>query len=295
MPFFDTDVLRIAYDEHGDAAQPVVFLLHGWPDSPLSWNHLNASLTSQGYRTLVPYLRGSYPTQFQSSTDPRFAGAVALAQDVIDLANGLGIDRFFVVGHDWGARTAYTLAALFANRVRAIAALALAYQPRGIFEVGSFLQAKHHWYQLLMCTEAGAEAVRRDPAGFARLQWDTWSPPGWFTENEFAAASRAFTTPDWIAITLNAYRSRYLAGETVDHRYDHLAEQLRNTVNVEVPALMIQGEVDSCDFSSGSEGREKFFPNGYRRVVLHHVGHFPNRENPEAVSGEVIGWLTSHT
>ena len=37
--------------------------------------------------------------------------AVALAQDVVDLADGLGLDRFAVVGHDWGGRTAYTLAA----------------------------------------------------------------------------------------------------------------------------------------------------------------------------------------
>ena len=45
-----------------------------------------------------------------------------MAQDVIDLADGLGTSRFAVVGHDWGARVAYTLAALFPDRVQAIAA-----------------------------------------------------------------------------------------------------------------------------------------------------------------------------
>jgi hypothetical protein len=43
------------------------------------------------------------------------------AQDAIDLAAQLGLDRFAVVGHDWGARTAYTLAALFPQRVTRIA------------------------------------------------------------------------------------------------------------------------------------------------------------------------------
>jgi pimeloyl-ACP methyl ester carboxylesterase len=51
------------------------------------------------------------------------ASAVRLpsAQDAIDLAAQLGLDRFAVVGHDWGARTAYTLAALFPQRVTRIA------------------------------------------------------------------------------------------------------------------------------------------------------------------------------
>lgn len=37
--------------------------------------------------------------------------------------------------------------------------------------------------------EAGAAAVRQDPTGFARIQWDTWSPTGWFDEAEFRATA----------------------------------------------------------------------------------------------------------
>lgn len=127
-----------------------------------------------------------------------------MAQDVIDMANLIGVERFAVVGHDWGARVAYTLAALFPERIHSISALALAYQPRGEFHVGSFVQSKHFWYQFFQCTDA----VRRDPIGFARIQWENWSPEGWFNEKDFLAASEFFQGPDWAAITLNAYRSR---------------------------------------------------------------------------------------
>lgn len=65
-----------------------------------------------------------------------------MAQDVIDLADKLGIVRFSVIGHDWGRRIAYTWAALFPERIQAIVALALAYQPRGEFHLGSFVQSK---------------------------------------------------------------------------------------------------------------------------------------------------------
>jgi len=55
-------------------------------------------------------------------------------QDAIELADALGFDRFAVVGHDWGARTAYTMGALFPERLSALAALSVGYQPRGLEE-----------------------------------------------------------------------------------------------------------------------------------------------------------------
>jgi pimeloyl-ACP methyl ester carboxylesterase len=293
MHFEQTELLKIAFEMEGSSSAPTVFLLHGWPDAPAGWKHVASTLQERGFRTVAPYLRGSYPTEFLSEATPRLAGAVAMAQDVIDLANRLGIERFAVVGHDWGARIAYTLAALFPERVWAITALALAYQPRGEFHLGSFVQSKQFWYQFFQCTPAGAEAVRRDPVGFARIQWDTWSPPGWFTEEDFKVASRHFDKPDWAEITLNAYRSRYLAGEVVDHRYDELQAKLKNTVLIEVPALMIQGASDFCDLPSASEGQEKYFPSGYERILLEGVGHFPHREAPAKVADAAVRFLRS--
>ena len=77
-----------------------------------------------------------------------------------------------------------------------------------------------------MYVDAGADAVARDPIAFARLQWETWSPPGWFDDDEFAATAESFANPDWVAITLNAYRCRFLDGEPRDARYAALAARL---------------------------------------------------------------------
>lgn len=48
---------------------------------------------------------------------PRVGSGAALAQDAVDLADRLALDRFAIVGHDWCARAAYTVAALFPERV----------------------------------------------------------------------------------------------------------------------------------------------------------------------------------
>lgn len=292
MHFEQTELLKIAYEMAGPTSGVSVFLLHGWPDAPVGWESLASRLNHQGFRTIAPYLRGSYPTEFRSPDTPRFAGAVAMAQDVIDLADILGIERFAVVGHDWGARIGYTLATLFPERVRAIATLALAYQPRGEFRLGDFAQSRQFWYQFFQCTDKGADAVRNDPLGFARIQWDTWSPPGWFSEKDFKAASRSFVQPDWAEITLNAYRSRYLNGEAVDHQYDELQSRIESSDVINVRTVMIQGAADLCDLPIASEGQEKHFLQGYQRVLLDGVGHFPHREAPIAVFDAVLPLLS---
>jgi pimeloyl-ACP methyl ester carboxylesterase len=218
---------------------------------------------------------------------------IVLAQDVIDLADALHLKRFAVVGHDWGARIAYTLATLLPDRVSSICALALAYQPRGIFSVPSFDQSRRFWYQWFLCTDGGLEKVYADPVGFARIQWETWGPQEWFEQGEFLETAQSFSNPDWVAITANAYRSRWLQGEARDARYDLLQQKLHQVQSLHTPTLMIQGASDFCDTPSESEGLEAYFEGPYQRVLLDGVGHFPHREVPDVVATHVLRQLNS--
>ncbi len=290
-----TDVLELAYAEVGPPDGDPVVLLHGWPDAARSWRPVAGRLADEGHRVLLPDLRGTGSTRFRSAETVRDATAAALAQDVLDLVDALGIGRFAVVGHDWGARVAYVLAALVPERLSSVAALALAYQPRGAFVFPSFPQAQNFWYQWVMCVDAGAEAVRADPVGFARRQWETWSPPGWWDEAELeATAEAAFRHPDWSATSLNGYRTRFLADEPVDPRHAALRDRIAAVDHLRVPTLMIQGGADTCDPPSESEGLEGHFDD-YRRVVLDGVGHFPQREDPDGVAELVLAHLVAHT
>ncbi|AQH00857.1 epoxide hydrolase [Burkholderia sp. KK1] len=286
-----TPTLDIAYADSGPAGGPIVMLLHGWPDAARAWNAVAARLNDAGYRTIVPELRGAGGTRFLRDDAVRDGSGVALANDAVALADALGIATFDVVGHDWGARAAYTIAALFPERVRRMAALALAFQPRGEFRLPDFSQARRFWYQWFMSLDGGPDAVAADPKGFARIQWDTWSPPGWFDEAEFAATARAFENPDWVPITLNAYRRRWRGDQPSDPALATLYARLRTIERIGVPALMIQGGADFCDEPASSEGQDGYFTAGYRRVVIDGAGHFPLREAPDTVADAVIAHL----
>jgi pimeloyl-ACP methyl ester carboxylesterase len=281
-----TSVLEIACDVGGPVQGPPLLLLHGWPDDVRGWRRAADRLQQRGWRTVTPYLRGFGPTRFLSDETVRDGRGVALAQDAIDLADALGLETFAVAGHDWGARVAYTLAALFPERVSAIAAAALAFQPRGRFALPPFSQARRFWYQWFMALDGGPAAVAADPKGFARMQWDTWSPPGWFDEAEFDATATSFENPDWSAITLHGYRSRWRE-ERLDPRYAALQSRLGEIETLSTPTLMIQGGADLCDEPASSGGQARFFTGTYQRIVLDGIGHFPPREAPDAVATAV--------
>src|SRR5687768_5029579 len=92
-------------------------LLHGWPDHLGTWDRVLPTLHEAGFRTLAPNLRGFGGTTFRDPATMRSGQLSALGQDVLDFADALGLDRFVVVGHDWGARAAYIASALAPERV----------------------------------------------------------------------------------------------------------------------------------------------------------------------------------
>ncbi len=298
MPLVDTAALQIAYQDSGPSNGKPVLLLHGWPDAPRTWHAVAAKLNAAGYRTIAPFLRGFGETKFLDAKTPRVAQPPVLAQDAIDLADALGIDRFAVIGHDWGARIAYTMAALFPERLTSITAMSVAWTPRGEAKAPDFEQARRYWYQWFMCTDGGVQRVHADPIGFARIQWDTWSPSGWFTEEEFDETAKSFTNPDWAAITLNSYRSRWRRGEPKAEQsgplYDALQAKLKSVEKLATPTLLIHGGADTCLAATETEGQEKHFSGKYERVVIEGAGHFVQREAPDAVAATALQHLAAN-
>jgi pimeloyl-ACP methyl ester carboxylesterase len=287
-----TELLEIAYLDDGPPDGAPLLLLHGWPESPLGFAAISTRLHAGGFRTIAPFLRGFGPTRFLSAESSRVGATAALAQDALDLMDRLAISRFAIIGHDWGARTGYALAALAPERIDRLCALSIGYQPRFEFQIPSYDQSRRFWYQFFLCSAKGARRVIEDPIGFSRFQWETWSPSGWFTEEDLSTAASAWANPDYTAITLNGYRSRWLEGESWDTRYDEMQSKLARSEHISVPTLMLQGASDSCDPPGESEDRDRYFTAGYRRIVFEGVGHFPHREAPRAVADAVLKWLS---
>jgi pimeloyl-ACP methyl ester carboxylesterase len=109
-------VLDVGYADIGPADGPAVVLLHGWPYDIHTFADVSPRLAAEGYRVIVPYLRGYGTTRFLSDETFRNGQQSALAVDTIALMDALGIDRAVLAGADWGARTADIVAALWPER-----------------------------------------------------------------------------------------------------------------------------------------------------------------------------------
>jgi pimeloyl-ACP methyl ester carboxylesterase len=289
MDFVTTPVLRIAYEDSGPGDGKPVLLLHGWPDDPLTYAKVAPALNAAGFRTIVPWLRGFGPTTFLSTETMRSGEMVAMAQDALDLMDALGIERFAVIGHDWGARIAYVLAAAFADRITKVAAMSVGWQGVDL-PTPDFAAARLYWYQWFMATRRGATAVHDDPRGFARIMWETWAPQGWFTDTDFEATARSFENPDWADITVHSYRVRWGEAEK-DPRYAAIDRRIAAALQIDVPAFVIHGGADTVTPPRATEGKERNFTAGYARHVLDGVGHFPTREAPDEVSRLLVEFL----
>jgi pimeloyl-ACP methyl ester carboxylesterase len=293
MKTVDTPLLRVAYDEWNEGAERAVLLLHGWPDSPRCWAAVAPRLADAGWRVIAPALRGFAPTRFLDERTPRSGQLSALGRDLLDLVDALALRRPALVAHDWGARAVANACGLRPGVASHLALLSVGYGTNAAGQPLPLDQARRYWYHWYMATERGARTVRDDGRAFARMMWDTWGPGGWVTAEEFDATAAAFDHPDWAEVTLHSYR----------HRWGHAPGELRYAADeaalnpapvLDVPTLVLHGGADACNHPDTSAGKEPLFRGPYERQVLAGVGHFPQREAPEAVASALIDFLSSH-
>jgi pimeloyl-ACP methyl ester carboxylesterase len=290
MKTIDTSLLRVAYEEWNATATRTVILLHGWPDSPRTWAKVAPELAQQGWRVIVPALRGFAPTHFLKSDTPRTGQLAALGRDLVEFIHALKLQQPALVGHDWGARAAANACGLSANIASHLVMVSVGYGTNLPNQKLDFAQAKSYWYHWLMATEKGEQLIRADKKAFAKIMWDTWSPAGWYSPEEFDATWQAVDNDDWLPVTLHSYRHRW--GHAPSDPYYAADEAvLQDTPKLSVPTLVLHGEADTVNHPSTSEGKERFFTNEYKRTVLPGIGHFPQRENPALITKALLEFL----
>ena len=173
-----TPVLDIAYEAHGPEDGDPVVLLHGFPYDPRCFDDVASPLAGEGYRVIVPYLRGYGPTRFLSGATPRSGQQAALARDLLDLLDALGVPSAALMGYDWGGRAACVVAALWPGRVRALVT-GDGYNIQNIARSGVPVAPWHEhqlWYQYYFHSERGRAGLAAHRAELAKLLWRLWSP-----------------------------------------------------------------------------------------------------------------------
>lgn len=250
--------IRFAIVEEGSG--PLVILLHGFPDTPQTWDDTRPALAAAGYRAVSPFMRGYAPTSIPNDGD---YSADTLGDDVAALIEALGEDSAIVVGHDWGASAAYSAAITHPERVRMLVTVAIPH-PLAIPRSPLLLWKGRHFISLRR--KRAADRVRRD--NFAEI--DTlvrrWSPTWDVPEGETDAVKRAFAEPGCLEAALGYYRAASF----------RLPKSYRGAISM--PGLAFAGADDALKPAIYERAREHY--DADYEVVTLPGGHFLHREHP---------------
>jgi pimeloyl-ACP methyl ester carboxylesterase len=284
LAHISTPVLDVGYEHHGPPGGDPVVLLHGFPYDPRCFDAVAPGLAADGYRVIVPYLRGYGPTRFRSAATMRSGQQGALAADLRDLLDALGIARAALMGFDWGGRAACVMAALWPERVRCL----VTGDGYNIHDVAAFATPAEPWvehtlwYQYYFHTERGRAGLAANRAAIGHLLWRLWSPTWRFDDAAQARTAASFDNPDFVDVVIHSYRCRY--GYTPgDPAYADIERALAALPPITVPTISLHGGASGFGPPPEVDEDAPRFTGRYAREVLPGVGHNIPGEAPDAV------------
>ncbi|MDG5748800.1 alpha/beta hydrolase [Qipengyuania sp. XHP0207] len=278
--------------DEGPRDAPALIFLHGFPESHRTWRN-QIPVFSDRYRCVAPDQRGyrgsSKPQEIDAYTPDKLIG------DVFALADALGIERFTIVGHDWGGAIAWGVAyagmmngrvtrAAIANAPHPVLFPKLLYTNRAQREASQYfltfrdrandpLIREHGLAPVLMKAFEGREVgTSMEPEEQARLLQD-WSDP------------------DAAIGMLNYYRASPMEVLPLDAPYELPDDyQPFPLPRLTLPTLVIWAMDDQALPPANLDGLEEVIENP-EVVRIPDCGHFVQWEAPEAYNEALASFL----
>jgi pimeloyl-ACP methyl ester carboxylesterase len=256
---------------------PLALCLHGFPDSARTWRHLLPVLANAGFHAVAPFMRGYAPTQVPADGAYHIG---ALAADATALHEVLGGDSDAVlIGHDWGAETAYAAAAGAPDRWRRLVTLAV--PPAALDPVlfTDYQQLRRFFYLFMFRDplEFAEAVVGADNMSFLDRLWSDWSP-GYDASEDLANVKKCLRDPANLAAAIGYYRAAGMA-----EGGDSQAPQ---------PTLYLHGSADGCISADLALAAEGFLAPSSRMIMIEDTGHFLHLEKAAEVNDHILGWVS---
>lgn len=281
----------------GDASNPAIIFLHGFPESHRTWRHQIAALSDRFY-CIAPDQRGYRGTSKPQEVDAYTADK--LTADIFALADALEVQNFIIAGHDWGGAIAWSVALngqaggfnpAWAGRVtRAI--IANAPHPY-LFQrlmISDMNQRAASQYIRAFRDTANDDLVREKGLTGLLLETIKWDKPSAMEPAERAALLSDWEDRDACFGMLNWYRASALYVPAMDEDAEMPAFAAGEFPQLTIPTLVVWAMDDLALPASNIDGIEKLVP----AVVVEPVydcGHFVIWEKPEAVNAAMERFL----
>jgi haloacetate dehalogenase len=196
------------------------------------WHQIAPALSSD-YTVVVADLRG-YGASSKPSGQPggELYSKRAMAQDMVEVMEALGFDRFTVVGHDRGARVAHRMGLDHADRMERLTVMDII-PTHTVFRSADEHMARvyYHWFLLSQPYDLPERLIGADPEFYLRWCLRTWSTDvDAFSRPALDEYIAAFSDPATIHATCEDYRAG--AGIDLVHDEADLGKKLTCPVQV---------------------------------------------------------------
>lgn len=263
----------------GNETDEPVMLLHGWPETSHMWIPLMEKLAGEGFYCVAPDQRGFSPGARPTKT--KDYTVEILQQDVMDLANAFGMEKFHLVGHDWGSAIGWAAVTFHPDRIKSWSALSVPH----VRAFGDALrydkkQRKMSQYMALFQLRGIPEwfLLKKDRLNLRK----TWkkSPP-----DQLAEYLEVIGNKPALKATLAYYRANFKVlkrGKGADQYGD-----------IETPTIFIWGKKDIAIGRTGVEGTAKFMKGPYELIELNH-GHWLMQEAFDECAQPILDHLKKY-
>ena len=273
------DVGDLTFDVRVDGPEDgrPVLLLHGFPQTALSWAAVTPRLAEAGLRTYAPdqlgYCPGARPAEVGAYSMPN------LAQVTADLMTALDVPRADVVGHDWGANVAWTLAAWHPDRVRSLTAVSVPHPTAytAAYRVDPEQKERSAYIRLFWQPGKAEEVLLADDARRLRRMLHGDGDTGVPAEavDEYVSVLSA---PGALTAALNWYRAM-----SSDIRVDPVG----------VPTTYVWSDGDVAIGRTAAQACAEYVTGDYRFVELPGMTHWLPEQAPEALAAAILDRIAS--
>lgn len=230
---------------------PLMLFLHGFPEAWFMWRDALAHFGKR-FHAVAPDQRG-----FNLSGKPvgtKHYRAKLLVQDIVQLADALGHERFVLVAHDWGGAIAWNVAAWHPQRVEKLVILNAPHPITFCRELAtSAAQVEASAYMSLF-RQSKAERVMSED-NYRRMRQmtvDQWSANGGPGDAATTSAYlEAWSRPGALTGMLEWYRASPLHPPEPDAPLPDLDPAM---FRVKVPTLVVWGERDHALLPGNLDG-----------------------------------------
>lgn len=269
----------------GGSGEEAVILLHGHPESYLTWHNVAPKLAEK-YTVVVTDMRG-YGDSSKPFGEPDHStySKREMAKDQVAVMDKLGIKKFHVAGHDRGARVCHRLIIDHADRVKSCTFLDIIPTYDVYATTNKDVAYKQwHWFFYTQPYDFAETILSATPEYFIRSNIQKKTIPGTlgaeaFPEDVIREYIRCYSNP----ATVHAIAEDYRAGMSIDLVQD---EPDRERM-IETPILCVWGSDGMiCKTWDVLETWKKRASN-VRGYEIKGCGHFLPQEKPEEIAREI--------